>query len=166
MTPFPESTTVLLIDDDEYLLESLRGAVEAAGLGLRTANTWDEGLALFQAISPDLVIADYNLPGSKHGIQLLMRMRQLRPSVRLILLSGYVNDDYQERVENLGLVDLVLQKGSHAVEVILDEVRNATAAEQTPTSWQGFAHSFQTAEEVSADKVNELDASLRSKIEG
>lgn len=91
----------LLIDDDQQLLDTIASNATEEGLELRTASTWEEGLALFHILAPTLVIADYNLPGSTHGLKLLLEVKRLRPSVRVILVSGVVNPDELRKVEVL-----------------------------------------------------------------
>src|SRR5258708_3561417 len=95
----------LLIDDRPEPRESLSRAARLAGLELLTAETWDEGLGMFQVHAPTLVIADYQLPDSPHGIQLLFAIRRLSPSVRLILLSAFIQEEDVPEIEALGLVD-------------------------------------------------------------
>src|SRR5271156_380994 len=117
----------LLVDDDQQLVASIAASADASRLDLITATSWDEGLALFHVLSPDLVIADYNMPGSRLGLQLLAEIRRLRPSVRLRLGSGYLDERDMARVAALDLVDATLTKGA-AVETaraIVDEIRTA-----------------------------------------
>jgi DNA-binding response OmpR family regulator len=94
----------LLVDDDQQLLASVAASAGTSGLDLITAASWDEGLALFHVLSPGLVIADYNMPGSRMGLQLLAEVRRLRPSVRLVLVSGYLDAEDMARVAALDLV--------------------------------------------------------------
>lgn len=77
----------LIIDDDESLLESIRRLADLRDLRLDTASTWEEGLSLFHVIAPCLVIADYHMPNSRNGLQLLAEIKGLQPSVRVILLE-------------------------------------------------------------------------------
>jgi CheY-like chemotaxis protein len=104
--------TSLVIDDDEGLISSLQGAAAAAGLSIATAKSWDEGLASFIALGPSLVVADYNMPGSLNGLRLLGRIRALRPSVRLVLFTAYLDEADMAELVAGGLVDRVLTKGS------------------------------------------------------
>ena len=105
----------------------------SVGLELKTAATWDEGMALFHALSPELVIADYNLPGSTHGIQLLAEVRRLRPSVRLLLLSGVVGTDALDEAKRIGAAHRVLAKTSESIPVILKEIQKASASAEEHT---------------------------------
>jgi len=82
----------LLIDDDAAITQAAKTTIEAQGLHIEIASTWDDGLAKFYAYSPDLVISDYNLPGSRMGLALLSEVSKLRPSVRLVLISAFLNE--------------------------------------------------------------------------
>lgn len=152
----------LVIDDDTNLLDSLRAAVQQRGLDVATASTWDEGLSLFQILSPDLVIADYNMPGSKHGLKLLAEISRLRPSVRLILISAYLNEEDMSKIGDLGLVDRAFAKGSSVstMQAILEEIAKAAEAADQQTDWVQFARAHVNAQSVSEEALEELDAAL------
>jgi ActR/RegA family two-component response regulator len=155
----------LLIDDDQALQESLQRTAALAGLDLLTASTWDEGLTLFHVHSPDLVIVDYNLPGSQHGLKLIAEVRNLRPSVRLILLSAYVDDRDVAEIEALGLVDRAISKvtDANAIQAVLEEIKAASERANLPTNWKDVAVAHQRAETVSAAALDELDRRLRDR---
>jgi CheY-like chemotaxis protein len=160
--------SALLIDDDVDLIESVKRAASAARLDLVTATTWDEGLGLFHVLSPNLVIADYNMPGSRHGLMLLARIRRLRPSVRLILVSGYLDEDDMDRVRELNIVDRALTKGSgvETARAIVDEVRQAERDSDLPTDWVSVAHAFVDAAAVSDEDLERLDQILVRRASG
>jgi CheY-like chemotaxis protein len=159
--------TTLVIDDDAALLASLQAAARLSKVELATAASWEEGLVLFQILSPDLVIADYNLPGSKHGLRLLARIRRLRPSVRLVLVSGYFEEADLEKVMELGIVDRALTKGSAAdtAHALIEEARAAGLRDATPTDWVGYSKAYLASAAVSEDELRSLDALLTSRIE-
>ena len=161
-------TPALLIDDDDDLVDSVRRAASAARLDLVTATSWDEGLGLFHVLSPNLVIADYNMPGSRHGLMLLARIRRLRPTVRLVLVSGYLEPEDLEQVLDLDIVDSALTKGTGAetAREIVRQVREAEARADESTEWLAASESFIQAAKVSSDDLERLDALLREKIEG
>lgn len=157
-------TYALLIDDDLALVDSLRRTAAIAELELLTATSWDEGLALFQVYSPVLVIADYNLEGSRHGLQLLAEMRELSPSVRLVLLSAYIDDDDAAEIEILGLVDRALAKNSpESIDGVLSEIEIARDGAAAPTKWDEYAAAYRRAQTVSREAFDELDVKLQQR---
>lgn len=153
----------LIIDDDEKMVESITTLMSDHGLSLDSANTWDEGFAGFLATSPELVIADYNLPGSKHGLRLLFEIARLRPTVRLILFSAYVTKDDVGRIEDLGLADLVLQKLNPVASgrTLLLEVAAARDRALGETNWTNFAASARRGRRVTDEDLEQLDGFLR-----
>lgn len=158
----------LLIDDNRALLESYAALAEGDGIQLETAETWDDGLAMFHVLDPELVIADYNLPGSRMGLRLLAEVRRLRPSVRLILLSGFVDEADIERIEDLGIADLALTKSSPDTRKIVQaEIAAAAGKDRSaPTDWLSAARAHVAAAAVTDQQLDELDAIIHRKVEG
>lgn len=154
----------LLIDDDTGLTEGLSQLARSEGLELQTADSWDAGLALFHSTRPVLVIADYNLPGSLHGLRLLLTMRRLRPSVRMLLVSAYLNESDVASVVGLGLVDRVLRKLDAVAtnRVVLEEIREAAAHADDDTDWVAFAKANRRTMAVSEDDLAQLDGFLQA----
>lgn len=155
----------LLIEDDPALVKSLTKLMDESGLRLDVATTWDDGLARFLATSPEVVIADYNLPGSEHGLRLLFEIARLRPTTRLVLASAYVTEGDVEKIEALGLIDVALRKIDAVATArrLLAEVENARdrANAGLGTDWAQFATAAQRKRDVSEKEFDELDAFLR-----
>ncbi len=153
----------LLIDDDDELRSRVQALVTQAGLEIETAATWSEGLATFNALSPDLVIADYNLPGSDRGLRLLLEVSRLRPSVRLVLISAFLNETDAEAVEKLGLVHLVLRKVDPiaTARTLIKEVAATAARANSSTDWVAYAQADRQARAVSQSDLERLDEYLR-----
>ena len=153
----------LLIDDDQSLLNSIRRLAEFSDLRLDIAVTWDEGIGLFYALGPSVVIADYHMPDSRNGLQLLAEIKQLRPSVRVVLVSAYINDEDVERVEALNIVDRALRKIdlTQTVERILDEIRGANESGDEHTDWVAFAKARVRTTKASLEELDQLDEFFR-----
>lgn len=156
--------SALIVDDDVALLDTWKRLIEANGLAVEVANTWESGLTAFHVYSPDLVIADYNLPGSAHGLRLLTEVRRLRPTVRLILISGVVEPSQLAAAESLGIADRVLSKGesAQAFDVIVEEIRAITDKASTSTDWALFADAWSHAASIDVEALEELDRLLSS----
>ncbi|WP_026374746.1 ATP-binding protein [Aestuariibacter salexigens] len=85
---------ILVVDDMVDVLESTQAMLEALGYECTIAETVDEALRLFeQQHIPDdpvlCVITDLTMPGSGGGLEVLKRVKQLDPTVKVIVTSGY-----------------------------------------------------------------------------
>ena len=149
----------LLIDDNEALLASIKRLTDLNNLRLDIAASWDEGLGLFHVLGPSAVIADYHLPGSRHGLQLLAEIKRLRPSVRVVLVSAYINDEDIKSVEALGIIDRSLRKTdlTQTVDNILEEIRCANESDNKDTDWVAFAEARVRAAKASSEDLDRLD---------
>lgn len=157
----------LVVDDDLALLKSVQSTAEIADLDLVVADNWDLGLALFQVLNPALVIADYNMPNSRHGLQLLVQMRRLAPAVRVVLISGYLSENDLAKVRALDLVDDVMTKGTavESARSIVDQVGEASSPADTGTEWHEYARGYIRMKSISDTALDELDAMLAGRVE-
>ncbi|HET8676633.1 MAG TPA: sigma-54 dependent transcriptional regulator [Blastocatellia bacterium] len=79
---------ILVIDDEEKILDALRLNLEQTGYSVATAKTGEEGLILFNNGDFDLVLADLQLPDMQ-GTEVMRRLKEKRPSIEVIIISGY-----------------------------------------------------------------------------
>ena len=79
---------ILVIDDEEKILDALRLNLEQTGYSVATAKTGEEGLVLFNNGDFDLVLADLQLPDMQ-GTEVMRRLKEKRPSIEVIIISGY-----------------------------------------------------------------------------
>jgi ActR/RegA family two-component response regulator len=158
------AATVLLIDDKPEFLETMTMSFAANDIAIDVAKSWEEGLALFRVALHELVVADYNLPGSRMGLQLLLEVKRLRASTNLILISGAVNLAGGDLIEASGLVDRFIPKGADMAGELLREARAAEARVAGPTDWRavGGAHTRKAGIDESA--LEAVDRALRTQI--
>jgi len=139
MKPSPDANpNILLVDDNRDGLLVRRSLLEEVGYRVQIATNGEEGLRLFESSSFDVVVTDYRMP-RMNGAELIARIRQLKPSARIILLSGFV--------EPLGLTeqvtgaDIVIAKSSHEPVHLLSWVKRLVnrAAPRKPMGTQGRA---------------------------
>ncbi|MCX7793016.1 MAG: sigma-54 dependent transcriptional regulator [Thermodesulfovibrionales bacterium] len=97
---------ILVIDDEEGIRDSLRGILEDEGYDVITSMNAEEGLRIFDEQTPDLVLLDIWLPGMD-GIEALKRMRDRRPSVPVIMISGHGTIELAVKAAKLGAYDFL-----------------------------------------------------------
>jgi signal transduction histidine kinase len=80
--------TILVIDDQEEILTSVRLLLEREGHRVLTASNGEEGLALFRLENVHLVIVDYFMP-KMTGEDVIKEIRQSNTEVQILLQTGY-----------------------------------------------------------------------------
>lgn len=88
--PSAPPPTLLLVDDEPSVLSALRRLFRAPGYRLLQATSGQEALLVLGSEHVDMVISDMRMPGMD-GAELLKQVRQLRPTVTRILLTGYAD---------------------------------------------------------------------------
>lgn len=78
---------ILLIDDDELILDSLRIQLEAADHAVTVAEHGGVGLRAFQAMPYDVVITDIHMP-EMEGIGTIQALRKISPDTLIIAMTG------------------------------------------------------------------------------
>jgi DNA-binding response OmpR family regulator len=83
----PAADTVLVIDDDPDIVESLAMMLEDHGFRVLTANDGVRGLEVFREQKPAAVLTDILMP-EQDGIGAIIEMRRERPEIKIIAISG------------------------------------------------------------------------------
>jgi two-component system, chemotaxis family, chemotaxis protein CheY len=78
---------ILLIDDDDSVRTVLRLILIQFGHAVIEARNGKEGIEMFTLANPDLLITDIVMP-EKEGLEVLIEIRKIRPSVKIIAISG------------------------------------------------------------------------------
>lgn len=95
--------TILVIDDEEIVLNVLRIMLGKLGYQPLLAQTAEEGLAYAQNHEGpiDLTILDIVLPVSS-GAEVYPQLKELRPEMKVIVCSGYAEDQVSQKLLELG----------------------------------------------------------------
>jgi two-component system cell cycle sensor histidine kinase/response regulator CckA len=89
-TAFAGEATILLVEDEDKVRRLAAQALKKAGYEVIEANSAPAALDLVEAGRQiDLLISDVIMPGGMTGADLAERMRQMQPSLPIILTSGY-----------------------------------------------------------------------------
>jgi signal transduction histidine kinase/ActR/RegA family two-component response regulator len=91
--------TVLVVDDDAMVRSVARRLLEAFGLTVHVAEGGPEAIARLMAApnAIDAVLLDMTMP-EMSGADVFIRMREVRPDLPVVLMSGYHEDELSEEV--------------------------------------------------------------------
>ena len=99
---------LLIVDDESGIVEEVKTYFLEEGYEVSTADTGKEGLAALEKFRPDLMLLDMKLPDIS-GIAVLKICKQKYPATKVIVITGYVDQQIIDEAERLGR-DAFLQK--------------------------------------------------------
>ena len=91
---------ILLIDDDEWIRDSLSIFFEAEGCRVLALETAEEGIAAIKDQVFDLIIVDYKLPGMD-GVEFIKRIRNTQAGAIKVLITAYRNGSVVSEAKEL-----------------------------------------------------------------
>src|SRR5256886_3838314 len=122
----PSSATgsILIIDDEAGIRESLQTLLELEGYDVETAANGEQGIARLGERSFDLVLLDLALP-DRNGIDLLAEIRAHAPQLSVIMITAYGTVDNAVKAMQAGAANFVQKPWDN--EKLLADVRAAVA---------------------------------------
>lgn len=119
--------TILVVDDEESICQSLRGILSDEGYEVRSVGSAEEALKAVEDDLPDLVLLDIWLPGMD-GLEALKILKSDYPQVPVIMMSGHGTIETAVKATKLGAFDFIekpisLEKVVLLVNHALDLVR-------------------------------------------
>jgi DNA-binding NtrC family response regulator len=92
---------VLVVDDEAIVLKSCRLVLEAEGWEVVSAASVEEALSILESMTPDLLLIDVKMP-VHDGMYLMRRVKEKKPSIPIIVMSGYPTRETISNAEDLG----------------------------------------------------------------
>ena len=83
-----EKARILIVDDDENIRKVLSTILEDEGYVVETADTARKGIEKTEVEFYNLALIDVRLPDME-GIELLAKVRDTKPKMRKIIVTGY-----------------------------------------------------------------------------
>ena len=114
--------TVLIVDDEPSIIQSLRGILSDEGFEVMTADGGLKALDIIKETIPDIILLDIWMPDID-GIETLERIRRLCPGVQVIMISGHGTIETAVKATKLGAYDFIEKPLS--LEKVLLSVNNA-----------------------------------------
>ncbi|HEV8642624.1 MAG TPA: sigma-54 dependent transcriptional regulator [Methylomirabilota bacterium] len=102
------SASVLVVDDEKTICETLAWCLQQEGHRVGTAGSGEEALRLMETEEFDVIITDIIMPGIG-GLEVLQKARELNPRAVVILVTAYATVETAVRALREGASDYVLK---------------------------------------------------------
>ncbi|QPF76054.1 response regulator [Roseateles sp. DAIF2] len=103
-----EGQHIVYVDDDEVMRLTVQGLLLRQGYRVSLAGDAAQALTLVAAGDVDLLVSDYNMPGTT-GLALARELRSRAPALPVLISSGHITEELRAQARLLGLPGL-LQK--------------------------------------------------------
>jgi two-component system response regulator PilR (NtrC family) len=141
---------ILIIDDDENIRKVLQTILEDEGYFVETADTAKKGIERSENAFYNLALIDVRLPDME-GIELLTKLRETKPKMRKIIVTGYPTMQNAMAAVNKG-ADAYVMKPFDVEKILL------TIKEQLKKQVEEKAFSEEKIAQFIETRVKELDA--------
>ena len=97
---------MLIVEDERDICEMLSEFFTARGFAVTSAFSGEEALELVARESVEVILLDILLPGLS-GLEVLRRAKELRPHVKIVMVSGLDHDDLRRQARRYGACEYI-----------------------------------------------------------
>ncbi len=105
---------ILVVDDERIVIRSAEMVLSAEGYDIEGASSGKEAILKMEQNSYDLVLTDLKMP-EMDGITLIRWLKQKRPDIGIVIITGYPSQDTIKEALELGIIDYVPKPFTPAV---------------------------------------------------
>ncbi len=113
---------VLLVDDEPDFLEAMAARMSVRGLEVTTTTSTIDALGMVESGHFDVIVMDLMMP-EMAGLEALKALKDLKPELQIILLTGYATREIETAALKLGAVDLIEKPAD--IERLLEKIKEA-----------------------------------------
>jgi len=152
-----DAARILVIDDDENIRKVLETILEDEGYIVETAETAKKGIEQSEKAFYNLALIDVRLPDME-GIELLSKLRNTKPKMRKIIVTGYPTLQNAVAAVNKGADAYVMKP--FEVEKILQTIREQLKKQEEEKSF-----SEEKVVEFIETRIKALETTSQSAVE-
>lgn len=99
---------LLLVDDERMFLMSLSESLMQTleDVNVITAENGEEAIRVLDSMPVDFIVTDLQMP-VLNGFGLLGHLKEFYPSIPVIVMTAYVNDETMKRLSSLGFLNIM-----------------------------------------------------------
>lgn len=118
------SETILIVDDQETIWDFLIEALQMLGYSVLLAENGIDAVEIYEANpgAVDLVLMDMIMP-KLGGSQAFVKIREIDPQAKILLSSGFVNEEDIQHLLNQGACGFLSKP--HRLPVVVKAIRDA-----------------------------------------
>lgn len=114
---------ILIVDDEEIIVRLLSMSLRSDGYETVNAYSGEQGLEVFKAESPDIVVTDIKMPGMD-GLELLKKIKELDSEKEVIIVTGHGDIDSTITALQYGASDFINKPvRDEALAIALDRAK-------------------------------------------
>jgi len=126
--------SVLIVDDEPIVRESIRDWLKDAGYQVATAESGEEALEMIEKQDFSVMVVDIRLPGQT-GIMVLEEVKAQRPWIKSIIITAYPSEQTVSEAKKLGAIDYLIKPiAPDDLERLIRETLDSVGQEPTVTT--------------------------------
>ncbi|MGQ9853908.1 MAG: response regulator [Candidatus Oleimicrobiaceae bacterium] len=133
-------TSILLVDDEAIVRDSLSAWLEDEGFVVHTADSGERALELFSQVKLDIAVIDIKMPGMD-GLTLLKRLRELDDRVPVVMMTAHATVESAVRSMRDGAYDYLMkpfppEKLTNLIRHVVSHQRLAMEYDRLHADWR------------------------------
>ncbi|HPK41065.1 MAG TPA: response regulator, partial [Candidatus Cloacimonadota bacterium] len=102
-----EPLHIVIVDDEEFVLEIAKELLQELGNTVYTAQSGAEALEIVKSHADiKLALIDRMMP-KMDGVELFYKLKELKPDIKVVIASGFKNEEETKLLKNDGLSDYI-----------------------------------------------------------
>ena len=98
---------LLIVDDEVQIRMGIEKGIPWKNFGITKVTSAPNGIEALRILEEEpvrILITDIRMPGI-NGLELAQKAKEIRPDIRIIILSGYSEFEYAKKAINIGVGD-------------------------------------------------------------
>jgi len=115
---------VLLVEDDEFLLRTLKNKIESSGFLCMLAHDGNEAMEMALKHKPNVILLDLLMP-NKNGFEFLGDLKKTKGinTTKVVVLSNLAQESDIKEVEKMG-AEKYMVKSETSLNAVIDYIKN------------------------------------------